>query len=224
MPVQPVSNTLQPALGIGSRCRRHVSRRTSSVCCGVVAVLTCGRRAAVLLHPWADAQLAGEEEAQHLLRRIGTLGVGVRATCATARPRVTCAVHGPVLGRHPGAGIAMDTPRVGSAVVRASALDLRGAAGRARRHHLLAIDGVDDHILIAVEDDGGRHLGCLRRLRRLRIRRARGRAVLHGGEGRWDIGGAAGGQARMHAHRGVQVGIRLAQDRGHRATSDSPAT
>jgi glutathione S-transferase len=104
-----------------------------------------------------------------------------------------------------GAFLPLDGPRRAECLSCAFRHRLVGAG--AGRQDLLAVDRVHRRIPVAVKDDGrraGHGPGAGRR------------AGQHHAERGLHIGGRPGGQARMHAHGGEQVGVGVAQNGCHR--------
>ena len=121
-----------------------------------------------------------------------------------------------MFGVHLTVALAVNVLRVVAAIFAFSLLDFRRRFGRADGCDVRAVGGIHRRVLIAVKHNRWR---CLAR----RIiggdaaRTARTHAAVHHGKRGLHVLGRARRQARMHAHSSEQIGIRVAQNRRHRA-------
>src|SRR5919112_1112009 len=174
------------------------------------------------------------EEANHLRGGVRALGIGVGAGGATARPRVPEPVDCPPLRDGAPSGVAVGGAGVG---VPAGNLSLTHRPPRCRSASVVSATGrlggtvvleqsvsvarVNRLVVISVEYDRGHYArrlpsGC----RGGNIPARGGRPPLvHRGERGGHVVGRAGGETRMDADRGVEVGVGLSHDRRHRPTS-----
>src|SRR5689334_24796810 len=97
-----------------------------------------------------------EEEAQHFLRCVRPLRIGVGARGAASRPRVPSAVDAPVLEYSAPARVGMDGARIGMTTGDLSAMHVcpRARGSDRLRQDFAAIAWMHGRITIAVKHDG----------------------------------------------------------------------
>src|SRR5215212_9991342 len=162
------------------------------------------------------------EEPYHLRGGVGSLGVRVRTGGATARPRVAEPMDSPALDNGPPSGVT-----VGGAGVGMSAGNLSLAHRPARRRsarlvsatsglggavvfeQVIGVARVNRLVMIPVEHDRRHYPGGLPRGCRGGNIPPRGSRppLMHRGECGGHVVGRAGGETRMDADRGVEVGV-----------------
>ena len=152
-----------------------------------------------------------EKEADRLAAGIWAAWVGVGSGRAAAGPCVTEAMNHPLLQNLVAASIGMHGAAVASTSRRLSSAERNPKICRRLRlcDDLIAIDGADGHVPIAVEYD------CANGATSPQICT---RTCPHGCECGWHVGGGSTGQAGMNAKRFEQIRISCSHDRGRRAT------
>ena len=160
-------------------------------------------------------RLAREEEPDHLGGRVGTLRIGVGPGGIAAVPRVPATVNDHGLGN----GDTVDAV-VGSSAVRPDPVGANRCRTVLARHipcpksatdELLGIDRSHDRVFVAVDDDQGNrpgHRWCSPRS--------------HGGKSGPSVVRRPVADARVHAHRGIEVRVGRSHDRSHRAAGGQP--
>ena len=174
------------------------------------------------------------EEANYLRGSVWALGIGVGAGGATARPCVPEPVDSPPLRDGASSGVAVRSASVG---MPAGNLSLAHTPVRRRSAHVVSATGeldgtvvleqvvgvarVNRLVAISVKYDHGHYPGGLPSGCRGGNIPARDGwpPLVHRGERGGHVVSRAGGETRMDADRGVEVGVGLGHDRRHSPTS-----
>ena len=168
-----------------------------------------------------------EKEAEHLTRGVGPSRIRVGPGGAATRPGMAGSVDVPLLE--------IACPLASAWRVRLyaclpapdhNALFCDGRSNLPLRDDVIAVAGVDRGVMISMEHDGGDNRASAPRTTSCRraFRRGWRLALPHGGERGRQIARDSAGEARMHTHRGVEIGVVIPMIAAAAAPAERPAT